>query len=171
MTAALLAAYPEVFKGGAIVAGIPYGCAQGMADAFSCMSPGKDLSPQEWGNRVRAAAPGHAAGGNVPKVAVGQGSADGTVKPMNAGEMVDEWTNVVGIDQTPDKSATVNGADYKGYADTSGTVLVEEYMIPGMDHGVAVDPTHGCGKAAPYILDKGICSSRLIVTFWGLSPN
>lgn len=170
MAAALLAAYPEVFKAAAIVAGIPAGCAQGLGDAFSCINPGKDLSPKEWGDRVRAAA-GHADGGNVPKVAVWQGSADRTVNPMNAGELVDEWTNVVGIDQTPDKTATVNGAGYKGYADASGTVLVEEYVIPGMDHGVAVDPTHGCGKAAPFILDKGICSSRLIVTFWGLQPN
>jgi poly(hydroxyalkanoate) depolymerase family esterase len=171
MTAALLAAYPEVFKAGAVVAGIPAGCAQGVGDAFSCMNPGKNLSPKEWGDRVRAAAPGHAAGSKVPKVAVWQGSADGTVNPMNAGELVDEWTDVLGIDQTPDKTATVNGAGYKGYADASGTVLVEEYIIPGMDHGVAVDPPHGCGKAAPYILDKGICSSRLIVTFWGLQPN
>lgn len=171
MTAALLAAYPEVFKGGATVAGVPYGCAQGMVDGLSCMSSGKDLSPQDWGNRVRAAAPGHVAGDSVPKISVWQGSADSTVNPMNAGEMVDEWTNVIGIDQTPEKSATVNGADYKGYADGSGTVLVEEYIIPGMDHGVAVDPQHGCGKAAPYILDKGICSSRLIVTFWGLQPK
>jgi poly(hydroxyalkanoate) depolymerase family esterase len=171
MTAALLAAYPEVFKGGAIVAGIPYGCARGMTDAFSCMNPGKDLSPQEWGDRVRAAAPGHGPASGAPKIAIWQGAADGTVKPMNAGEMVDEWTNVVGIDQTPDKTATVDGADYKGYADASGTVLVEEYIIRGMDHGVAIDPAHGCGKAAPYILDEGICSSRRIVTFWGLSPN
>jgi poly(hydroxyalkanoate) depolymerase family esterase len=169
MTAALLAAYPEVFKGGATVAGVPYGCAETQSQGFSCMNPGTDLSPQQWGDRVRAAAPGHE--GNVPKVAVWQGSADGTVKPMNAGEMVDQWTNVIGIDQTPEESATVNGADYKGYADGSGTVLVEEYIIPGMDHGVAIDPGHGCGTAAPYILDKGICSSRLTVTFWGLSPN
>ena len=168
MTAVLLAAYPEVFQGGAIVAGIPSGCAQGMAAGFSCMNPGKDLSPQAWGDQVRAAAPGHTAGDSVPKVAIWQGSADGTVKPRNADELVDQWTNVIGIDQTPDKTATVNGAEYKGYADGSGTVLVEKYLIPGMDHGVAIDPTHGCGKAAPFILDKGICSSRLIVTFWGL---
>ncbi len=170
MTAALLAAYPEVFKGGAIVAGIPAGCAQGMADGFVCMKTGKDLSPQEWGDRVRATAPGHTVGDGVPKVAIWQGLTDGTVKPMNAGELVDQWTNVIGIDQTPDKTDPVNGADYKGYTDSSGTVLVEKYLIAGMDHGVAVDPIHGCGKAAPFILDKGICSSRLIVKFWGLSP-
>lgn len=169
MTAALLAAYPEVFQGGAIVAGIPYGCAQDMAGGFSCMNPGQDLSPQAWGDRVRGAAPGHTSGGGEPKIAIWQGSADGVVNPMNARELVEQWTNVVGIDQTPEESAIVNGAQYKGYADGSGTVLVTEYLIPGMDHGVAIDPTHGCGKPAPFILDKGICSSRLIVTFWGLS--
>lgn len=171
MTAVMLAAYPEVFRGGAIVAGVPYGCARGMVDALNCMNPGKDLSPQEWGKRVRAAAPAHVPATGAPRVAVWQGSADGMVMPMNAGEMVDQWTDVVGIDQTADKTAVVDGADYRGYADASGTVLVEEYVIPGMDHGVAVDPAHGCGKAAPYILDEGICSSRRIVTFWGLSPN
>lgn len=170
MTAALLAAYPEVFQGGAIVAGVPYGCAQGMVDAFSCMNTGKNLSPQVWGDRVRAAASGHTAGDSVPKVVIWQGSADSVVKPMNAGELVDQWTNVLGIDQTPDKTDLVKGASYKGYADSSGKVLAEEYSIPGMDHGVSVDPSNGCGKAAPYILDKGVCSSRLIVTFWGLSP-
>jgi poly(hydroxyalkanoate) depolymerase family esterase len=171
MAAALLAAYPEVFKGAGINAGVPYGCAQGLVEAFNCMNPGKDMLPTEWGDRVRAAAPGHVASHSVPKVSVWQGSADTTVAPMNAHELVDEWTNVDGIDETPDKTATVNGADYKGYADPEGSVLVEEYVIPDMLHGVAIDPAHGCGTAAPYILDKGICSSRLIVTFWGLSPT
>jgi poly(3-hydroxybutyrate) depolymerase len=126
------------------------------------------LSPQEWGNRVRAAAPGHT-GDGVPKVSIWQGREDTTVKPINADELVDQWTNVIGIDQTPDKSATVNGADYKGYADANGTILVEKYVIPNMAHGVAINPGDGCGTPAPYILDEGICSSRLIVNFWGLS--
>ena len=171
MTAAMLAAYPDVFKGGAIVAGIPYGCARDMANAFTCMSPGKDLSPQQWGESVRAAAPGHSPTPGRPKVAVYQGQSDTTVVPRNAEELIDEWTHVVGIDQTPDKTGTVNGASYKGYANASGMILVEEHLIPGMPHGVAIDPTNGCGKPAPYILDKGICSSRLIVEFWGLAPN
>jgi poly(3-hydroxybutyrate) depolymerase len=87
---------------------------------------------------------------------------------MNAGELVDEWTNVLGIDQAADSSNTVNGAEHKAYSDANGHVLVEQYLVPGMDHGVAVDPAHGCGQAAPYVLDKGICSSRLIADFWGL---
>lgn len=171
MTAALLADYPEV-KGGGIVAGIPFGCANDpIISASTCMNPGVDKTPQEWGDLVRAAAPGHIAGQGRPKVSVWQGAADNTVKPKNADDLVDQWTNVLGIDQTPDKTATVLGADYKGYADANGTILVEKYLVPATDHGVEVDPAHGCGIAGPWILDNGICSSRLIVNFWGLSPN
>ncbi|WP_435869825.1 PHB depolymerase family esterase, partial [Amycolatopsis methanolica] len=43
MTAVLLAAYPDVFAGGGIVAGLPYGCAT--STAFSWMNPGTDLPP------------------------------------------------------------------------------------------------------------------------------
>jgi poly(hydroxyalkanoate) depolymerase family esterase len=40
MTSVMLAAYPDVFAGGAIVAGIPYGCAKTLIDGFQCMSTG-----------------------------------------------------------------------------------------------------------------------------------
>ena len=39
MTAAMLAAYPERFAGGAIVAGVPFGCADTVIRAFDCMKP------------------------------------------------------------------------------------------------------------------------------------
>jgi poly(hydroxyalkanoate) depolymerase family esterase len=168
MTAFLLSAYPDVFKAGAIVAGIPFGCAQNLSDGLTCMNTGKDLTPQQWGDRVRAAAQGHTAGKGTPRVSIWQGTADTVVKPMNAGELVDEWTNVLGIDQTPDSNTTVSGAQRREYADGQHKVLVEQYLVPGMDHGVSIDLAHGCGKAAPYILDKGLCSSRLIVDFWGI---
>lgn len=40
MTSVMLATYPDVFAGGAIVAGIPYGCAKNLSDALQCMSTG-----------------------------------------------------------------------------------------------------------------------------------
>jgi poly(3-hydroxybutyrate) depolymerase len=40
MAAAMLAAYPERFAGGAIVAGVPYGCANSVTKALQCMNPG-----------------------------------------------------------------------------------------------------------------------------------
>lgn len=38
MAAVMLATYPEIFAAGGIVAGLPYGCANTVSDAFQCMS-------------------------------------------------------------------------------------------------------------------------------------
>jgi poly(hydroxyalkanoate) depolymerase family esterase len=40
MTSVMLAVYPEVFSGGAIIAGLPYGCANNLVDALQCMQTG-----------------------------------------------------------------------------------------------------------------------------------
>lgn len=168
MAVALLAAYPEL-EGAGVAAGLPYGCARDVLGAYSCMNGGVEKTPQEWGDLVRAAASGRVAGQDKRKISIWQGAADTTVNPKNADELVKEWTNVLGIGQTPAKIAAVHGAVYEGYADANGTILVEKYLVPDANHGVEVDAAQGCGVAGPWILDKGICSSRLILKFWGLS--
>jgi poly(hydroxyalkanoate) depolymerase family esterase len=140
MTAVILAAYPDIFDGGAIIAGIPYKCATGLIDAFTCMFLGKNLNAAEWGNRVRNAT-NHA--GPWPKVSIWHGSADTTVKPINAEELVDQWTNVHGIDQTPDVQDLVKGYPHKVYEDSTGNARVETYLITGMGHGTPVEPGLG----------------------------
>ncbi len=168
MTAAMLATYPDVFAGGAIMAGIPYNCGTGTSAAFSCMNPGSDLSPAAWGNKVRAAS---SHGGPWPLVSIWHGDADTTVRPANANESMEQWTNVHGIDQTPDVTDTVAGYPHKVYKNAAGKALVETYSITGMGHGTPVDPGTGerqCGTAGAYILDRDICSSWYIGKFFGL---
>ena len=41
MTSVMLATYPEVFAGGAVMAGIPFRCASGVSQAFTCLSPSR----------------------------------------------------------------------------------------------------------------------------------
>jgi poly(hydroxyalkanoate) depolymerase family esterase len=53
MTAAMVAAYPERFAGGAIIAGVPYGCADTVSKALQCMNRGMDRAPAEWRRHVR----------------------------------------------------------------------------------------------------------------------
>jgi len=169
MTSVMLATYPDVFAGGAIVAGIPYRCATSMTNAFSCMSPGSNLTPAQWGDRVRAAHGGY--GGPRPIVSIWHGSADYTVASMNLTEHMEQWTNVHGIDQIADVEDSVAGYPHKVYRNTAGKPLVETYSITGMGHGVPVDPGTGesqCGTAGAYILDVNICSSYYIGRFWGL---
>lgn len=168
MTATMLATYPDVFAGGAIVAGLPYRCATSQSAAFSCMNPGTDLTPAQWGDRVRAASTWT---GPWPIVAIWHGDADYTVRPSNLTELMQQWTNVHGIDQDADVSDTVAGYPHKVYKDASGRPRVETYTITGMGHGTPVDPGSGesqCGTAGAYILDVNLCSSLHIARFWGL---
>jgi poly(hydroxyalkanoate) depolymerase family esterase len=171
MAAVMLATYPEVFAAGAIVAGLPYKCASTPFEAqFGCMNPGKDLTPSAWGDRVRAAT-SHS--GPWPKISIWQGTGDTRVNPMNARELMEQWTNVHGIDQTPDQQDVVKRYPHQVFKDAGGTALVETYMITGMGHGDPVDPgpaADQCGIAGGFILDVDICSSFFIAKFWGLAP-
>ena len=169
MTAVMLAAYPDVFAGGAIIAGLPYMSATSMVQAFSCMNPGKDLTPANWGTLVRDAS-SHT--GPWPIVSIWHGTSDPTVVPMNASELVDQWTDVHGIDQTVDGQEQISGHSHRVYKNATGTVLVETYMIANMGHGTPISEGPGdeqCGSAAPWILDAGICSSFHIAKFMGLN--
>ncbi len=176
MTAMMLATYPELFAGGAIIAGIPYRCATNLSQALgecgvslSGLITGiKDLSPGAWGDLVRNAS-GH--NGPFPRVSIWQGGADTTVNPKGQIELLDQWTSVHGIDQTPDEEDTFNGRTHQLYKDNAGETRVEAVMISGMGHGTPIDPGAGddqCGSAAPFILNVGTCSSFHIVKFWGL---
>jgi hypothetical protein len=165
----MLATYPDVFAGGAIVAGIPYKCGTGTTEAFQCMNPGKTLSPDQWGDKVRQASSYQ---GPWPIVSIWHGDADSTVKVSNLTESLKQWTNVHGIAQTPDREETVGGYPHKVYQDAQGQARVETYTITGMDHGTPIDPGASekqCGKPVAYILDKDICSSYYISQFWELS--
>lgn len=171
MTSVMLATYPEVFAGGAIIAGLPYKCASGMNDALSCMFIGKNLSPSQWGNLVRSAAD-HA--GPWPKISIWHGSQDFMVRPINATELMEQWTDVHGIDQVPDVQDTVKGYPHKVFEDASGNALVETFDVTGMSHATPVDPGSGedqCGAVAAWIFDANICSSFFIAKFWGLGET
>ena len=168
MTAVMLASYPDVFKAGAVVAGLPYQCATSINDASTCQNPGKDLTPAQWGNKVRAASSWT---GPWPRVSLWQGTSDTTVVPANQQELLDQWTNVLGVDETADVEDTVKGYPHKAYKDASGNVVAETYAITGMQHGTPVDPgaaADQCGTAGAFILDVNFCSSYFIARFFGL---
>lgn len=164
MTAVMLATYPDLFEAGAVMAGLPYRCASGMVDAYSCMSPGRTKTADAWGDLVRAAS----GTGAKSRLQVWHGSSDTTVKVMNEGELAKQWSSVLGIGATPSKTEKVGGATRKIYTDPSGKALVETFEVTGMSHGVPVDPKGGCGKAGAYVLDVGLCSSKYAADFFGL---
>src|SRR3954466_13273024 len=55
MISVMLATYPEVFAGGAIIAGLPYGAATNMQQAFETMYQCPPRAARAWGELVRKA--------------------------------------------------------------------------------------------------------------------
>ena len=173
MTAVMLATYPDVFSAGAIMAGLPYACATTQNDAYACMNQGKNLSAKQWGDLVRGAFPSYS--GPYPRVSIWHGASDYTVRPVNANELVAQWTNVNGIAGSPSVTETIDGATHEVYVDAANVPRVESYLIPNMGHGTAIKsgfaPAGGCGHAGAYILDAGICSTYYAGTFFGLDAS
>lgn len=124
-----------------------------------------DRSPDYWGDLVRGAYPGYA--GPRPVVAIWHGSADSVVKPANAAELRDQFTDVLGIGQAPTGTASLTG----GTTLTSyGPDKVRVYSVSGMGHGLPVHPgsaVQDCGNPGAYFLDT-ICSAYHDAEFFGL---
>ena len=179
MAAVLLAAYPEVFAGGAIVAGLPYLCvsldnpALLLTAALTCMESGNPLAggPEDWAGRVRDAAADVEGPFDWPVISIWQGTDDGTVNPINAEDLMEQWTAVHGIDQTPEDDESLGPHRrrlYRAGEAPDGRPLVEWWTLEDFGHAVPIDPANGCGVESDHIADAGVCAVRRMVAFWGL---
>jgi poly(hydroxyalkanoate) depolymerase family esterase len=168
MTSVMLACYPEVFAGGAIIAGLPYGAASNVQQAFESMFQSPSRSAREWGDLVRAAAP---YGGPWPRISVWHGTVDKIVVPSNAREILKQWTDVHGLPGMPSREANVAGYPRQVWLNDAGEELIESFAI-NIGHGtpLATGSADGeCGVAGPFLLDAGISSSYHIANFFRLT--
>ena len=171
MTATMLAIYPEVFAAGAIIAGLPYRAATSVPEAFESMFQGQTRSAREWGDLVREASPHR---GPWPRISVWHGSADATVNPMNAGEIVKQWTNVHGLPAKASRKEVVDGHPRRVWTNAVGEDIIEEYILNGLAHGTPLatgSVENAYGAAGPFLLEAGISSSYHIAKFWGLTDK
>lgn len=163
MAAALLADYPDVFAGGAVIAGLPCGAASSMGEAFEAMSQPREKSARQLGDIVRARS-NHL--GPWPRVQIWHGGADQTVTPKNAEALARQWTDVHGIAFDSAREASDKRALRRVWS-ADGRDLVELVSIPGMGHGTPLDGGAGERKG-PFMLDVGISSTLAIAAFFGV---
>jgi feruloyl esterase len=170
MASVMLATYPEVFARGAIIAGLPYGSASNVQQAFEAMFTDQGLSAQVLGDRVRAASKHR---GPWPKISVWHGTSDAIVKPSNGEDIIRQWTNVHGLSDRPSYQKTIDGHAQRVWTDASGEVVIEAFAVSDMSHGVPLATTgrQSCGNAGPFFLDVGISSTHHIARFWGLDQS
>ncbi|AZO80650.1 MULTISPECIES: PHB depolymerase family esterase [unclassified Bosea (in: a-proteobacteria)] len=167
MAGVMLATYPELFAGGAIIAGLPYGVATTIPEAFDRMRAHGLPGEQKLQDLVRSASRHD---GQWPRISIWQGSADRTVAPANAAALIAQWRGVHGLPAEPLASESVDGHRRRVWRDAEGRELIEEYSIAGMGHGTPI-AGDGIGRGGPFILAAGISSTRRIARFWDLSPE
>jgi feruloyl esterase len=162
MTSVMLATYPEMFAGGGIIAGIPFGAANDVRDALESMRSAPLHTPAQWGDMVRAACDYH---GPRPKISVWHGALDTTVNINNSQAILAQWADLHGLPLTIARQELVDGAIHLSWSDR-----LEAYTLAGLGHGTPI-ASSDLGQPGPFIIEAGISSTRRIAQFWGLKPS
>lgn len=170
MACVMLATYPEVFAGGAIIAGLPYGCASTVPEAFDRMRGHGMPADAELVASVRNASE-HSA--SWPTLSIWHGTSDMTVSAQNASAICSQWSALHGVGDLPNLIEDVDGHPRRVWRDVNGRDVIEQYSVLGMGHGTPLGTvTRGaCGEAGPLMLEAGISSTYHICRFWGLAEE
>ncbi|SOD62376.1 esterase, PHB depolymerase family [Streptomyces zhaozhouensis] len=136
MTNVLLGNYPDVFRAGAAYMGVPFGCfatTDGSEWNSQCANGQISRSPGEWGDLARAAHPGYA--GERPRMQLWHGTEDAILHHNNLAEEVKQWTDVLGVGQTPalTDSPQPNWTRTR-YGDAGERAPVEAVSLAGVGH-------------------------------------
>jgi poly(hydroxyalkanoate) depolymerase family esterase len=168
MASVMLAAYPDMFAGGAIVAGLPFGCASNLSEAFGCMAGRGHGGRAALAAKVRAAS---SHGGPWPRVSVWHGAADGIVVPGNGDAIAAQWAEMHGLPTEPSRVEKIGGHSRSVWTNAAGEELVEHYSLAGMAHGTPLKPGKGDGRsgvAGAHMIDVGLSSTDHIAAFFGI---
>ena len=170
MTAAMLATAPDLFAGGAVIAGLPYASATSVQQALSAMRQPAQRSARAWGDLVRAAS---AARTSWPSVQIWQGDADHTVSPGNAEALALQWSDVLGLPSRATGAERTDGALHETWSLPDARPTLERWTVPGLAHGTPIstsgtDADQAVGVPGPYMLESGINSTWHLAKSWGL---
>jgi len=107
-------------------------------------------------------------------LSVWHGSADRTVNPANADEIVKQWLDLHGLPHEPMSSGEIDGHPRDVWWNADGETIVESYTITDMPHGTPLgisgsDEPYGAEGA--FLIEAGISSSYHIANFFGLTKR
>jgi poly(hydroxyalkanoate) depolymerase family esterase len=165
MTSALLVHYPELFSAGAVIAGLPYPCANNLAKAISCMRNGPSQSSMELASLARQ---GNETIKKWPRLIVITGSKDNVVNPNNSQSLALQWSALSENSLKPSKSST---ADYQQtlWQTIEEPAQVKLIEINEIGHGLSVNSNYKNRDAnAEFLYESSLDSAMNIVDFWGV---
>jgi poly(hydroxyalkanoate) depolymerase family esterase len=150
MTNVLMGDYPDVFAGGSVMSGVPFGCfatTDGSMWNSTCANGNLIKTAQQWGDQARGAFPHYH--GPRPRVQLWHGTADTTLFYPNFTEAVKQWTNVLQTCRTrvdhPQPTWT-----HTAYLDRSGKVAVDAYSIDGETHNLGFNVPDWAQRAVEF---------------------
>jgi len=156
MTNVLLGDYPDVFKAGAAFMGVPFFCFRTDDPSMwnnACANGQVSHTPAEWGTFVHNAFPSYT--GPRPRMQLWHGTADGTLNFNNFGEEIKQWTNVLGVSQTPVSTDTPqSGWTRTRYGNNTAMAPVEAIQVANVGHSLPLS-----GQAAMAIHFFGLDGS------------
>jgi len=165
MATAMLANYPSLFTSGAIIAGLPYPCANDLIKAISCMRAGPSQTIDELVQKARSI---NKKTQHWPKLLVITGTEDKVVNPKNSKDLALQWANLSTAKAESVKDLAVDH-QIKSWLNSNNELQVQLIEINDIGHGMSVNPLikHG-GVEGDFLLKSSISSAISVVDFWGL---
>lgn len=163
MASSMLVNYPELFTAGAIIAGIPYPCADNLITAIACMRSGPSQTSTELTKLVKQKSSSQS---NWPMLSIWTGSQDSVVNPKNAQQLALHWAELSqsSVQPTVTKHQGYQVSQWQGESKRINVELIE---IENMDHGIAIAPslTDG-GSEAPFVIKTPISTILYLLDAW-----
>lgn len=168
MASSLLVHYPALFKGGAIIAGIPYPCANNLIKAISCMRTGPSQSAETLAKEIQAL---NSTNKHWPALSIWTGLNDKVVHPKNAQYQAKSWAKISGLSAQPPRK-NQQGFSITQWQDSTKKAHIELIEIDNMNHGMAVNShVKNGGKAADFVLQAPLSAAKNIIKFWRINTK
>ncbi|CCM78389.1 extracellular catalytic domain type 1 short-chain-length polyhydroxyalkanoate depolymerase [Rhizobium mesoamericanum] len=167
MTAVLLANYPSLFAGAAIIAGMPVGSARDAISALRAMKSGATPPSGGWGRPVREISSEVKA---WPPITIWQGMDDHTVNPGNALASIAQWLEVQGIAESSGRAEEKPWGRLQSWRTSDGLKLAS-YSIKNLGHGLPIkarDAERSRRSGDPFVVAAEISAPAELVRLWGL---
>ncbi|MHB1131418.1 MAG: extracellular catalytic domain type 1 short-chain-length polyhydroxyalkanoate depolymerase [Chloroflexota bacterium] len=160
MAAVMAATYPDLYAAAGVHSGLAYGAAQDLPSALAAMHQGPRLSARQ-------------PAGFVPLIMF-HGDSDGTVAPVNAERMLDQWLGAAADERGPvggppreprvERGQVPGGHEYRRvvHEDAHGRPAVELWVVHGADHAWS-----GGSSGGSYTDPRGPDASAEMVRFFG----
>jgi poly(hydroxyalkanoate) depolymerase family esterase len=163
MASSVLVNYPDLFTAGAIIAGIPYPCANNLITAIACMRSGPSQDSEQLTQLVHQI---NSSASHWPALSIWTGTQDAVVNPKNSQQLAIHWAELTQSSKQPIISKH-QGYKISQWQGQNKQVNVELIEVENMGHGIAVAPQKiDGGSEAPFVIDTPISTVLYLLDAW-----